>query len=361
MAARVPTPSSFSSSSFLAFLLVSPTNNFLPAGLANSFFSALCTKPFRLGTMRLATATILVLLSSPSELVSALPSSRPKQRSVLVRRTKCQARSAAPGDGLPAPSSPPAPPEAPPVNRGSCFPSLDFQMPEGAPSSSSIDSWWCDPNTEYGFLGISYSVSSCLVDATSGSMGLAIDRDSTWEAKLGVHALIWFGFEGGNAWMSRRDTLFDTLRFNPKARFVTRATQFGSEPLFDSAIMPRGWRTRPVVSKPKSRKEKLMIDTAADLGWFSDRTGGKKKVILSQRLALGLLSDPQFGLKKASDNPSPAWGLSFDNPNSGIFRDQKTVIHPPFQESGNYKRKYEVENAKSPSRRQALALDMAVC
>ncbi len=38
--------------------------------------------------------------------------------------------------------------------------------------------------------------------------------------------------------MTRRDTLLGTLHSNPKAQFVTRAVQFGSEPLFDSVLSP---------------------------------------------------------------------------------------------------------------------------
>ena len=47
-----------------------------------------------------------------------------------------------------------------------------------------------------------------------------------------------FGFDGGDEWKRRRDELFGILHSNPKAKFVTRAVQFGSEPLFDEAINP---------------------------------------------------------------------------------------------------------------------------
>ena len=71
-----------------------------------------------------------------------------------------------------------------------------------------------------------------------------------------MHALIWvsiyscsgtiivaysvlkFGFDGDNIWMTRRDTLLATLHNNPRAKFVTRVVQFGSEPLFDSVLSP---------------------------------------------------------------------------------------------------------------------------
>lgn len=47
-----------------------------------------------------------------------------------------------------------------------------------------------------------------------------------------------FGFDNDDKWMTRRDTLLTTLHSNPKAQFVTRAVQFGSEPLFDSVLNP---------------------------------------------------------------------------------------------------------------------------
>jgi hypothetical protein len=52
--------------------------------------------------------------------------------------------------------------------------------------------------------------------------------------------------------MSRHDSLFDTLRFNPKARFVTREVRFGSEHLFDHAI-----DAGQLVEEMKSAKAKL--------------------------------------------------------------------------------------------------------
>lgn len=51
---------------------------------------------------------------------------------------------------------------------------------------------------------------------------------------------IQFGFDGGNEWEWRRNELFSILHSNPKAKFVTRAVQFGSEPLFDQVIDPYG-------------------------------------------------------------------------------------------------------------------------
>jgi hypothetical protein len=60
--------------------------------------------------------------------------------------------------------------------------------------------------------------------------------EAAWKHSLGVHALVWFGFDGGNIWKDRYNALMTSLMTNPKAKFVTRAIQFGSEPLFDSVL-----------------------------------------------------------------------------------------------------------------------------
>ena len=42
---------------------------------------------------------------------------------------------------------------------GSCFPALGFQMPGSVPSS--VNGWWCDPKTEYAFVGFGYEITAC--------------------------------------------------------------------------------------------------------------------------------------------------------------------------------------------------------
>lgn len=41
----------------------------------------------------------------------------------------------------------------------SCFPALDFHKPLSLPKDNL--QWWCDPSTEYAFLGFSYEVTAC--------------------------------------------------------------------------------------------------------------------------------------------------------------------------------------------------------
>ncbi|KAF9007459.1 glycoside hydrolase superfamily [Cyathus striatus] len=138
-----------------------------------------------------------------------------------------------------------------------CFPGVGFNMPSSPPGS--LNNWWCNPNTEYAFMGFSYEVTSCQsksqlirefrdirqrFDGRYVRIYGACDRsgfyndvvDAAWGAGIGVHALIWFGFNGGNIWKTRRDVLFGVLHSNPRAKFVVRAVQFGSEPLFDWAL-----------------------------------------------------------------------------------------------------------------------------
>ncbi len=50
------------------------------------------------------------------------------------------------------------------------------------------------------------------------------------------YVLLQFGFDSSNAWQARKDHLVSTLYNNPKAKFVTRVIQFGSEPLLDNAM-----------------------------------------------------------------------------------------------------------------------------
>ncbi|KAF8200955.1 glycoside hydrolase superfamily [Pholiota molesta] len=126
-------------------------------------------------------------------------------------------------------------------------------------SQFELKHWWCDPATEYAFVGFSYEVTACqsaeqLVEEfrdiryhfNSRYVRLygACDREgfyddivnAAWENGLGVHALIWFGFNGDDLWIGRRDTLLANLHSNPRAKFVTRVLQFGSEPLYDNVL-----------------------------------------------------------------------------------------------------------------------------
>ncbi|KAI5989470.1 glycoside hydrolase superfamily [Pisolithus marmoratus] len=160
-------------------------------------------------------------------------------------------------------------------------------MPTRVPSS--IDGWWCPVDCEHAFLGFSYEVTSCqslsqlkadfanmrkTFNARYVRLYGACDKsgfynniiEAAWQNTLGVHALIWFGFDGGSEWEMRRDDLFDTLHTNPKAPFVTRGVQFGSEPLFDD-VLSRQSLTEQVVLAKKNLSDVRIPVTVSELAY----------------------------------------------------------------------------------------------
>jgi hypothetical protein len=46
-----------------------------------------------------------------------------------------------------------------PIPNQLCFPAVGFTMPLLIPLD--LEGWWCDPSTEYAFLGFSYEVTAC--------------------------------------------------------------------------------------------------------------------------------------------------------------------------------------------------------
>lgn len=58
-----------------------------------------------------------------------------------------------------------------------------------------------------------------------------------------------FGFNGDDVWIGRRDALLANLHSNPKAKWVTRVLQFGSEPLFDNAISHQDLAEQVIMAK----------------------------------------------------------------------------------------------------------------
>ncbi|KAH9061301.1 glycoside hydrolase family 17 protein [Lactarius vividus] len=167
--------------------------------------------------------------------------------------------------------------------------------------SRSTDGWWCDPVNEYAFLGFSYEVTACqslsqlqkeFADIRNNFSGRyvrlygACDREgfyddvvtAAWDNTLGVHALIWFGYDGSSQWKSRRDTLFSTLHSNLKAKFVTRVVQFGSEPLFDQVITPA--QLTAEVNAAKQNLSDIGIPvTVSDSAYGYQRNGGAQDVL----------------------------------------------------------------------------------
>ena len=56
---------------------------------------------------------------------------------------------------------------------------------------------------------------------------------AAYSVGLGIHATIWFGFDGDDSWMGKRDQLVNVIRTNPLAKYVIRTVDVGSEPLYD--------------------------------------------------------------------------------------------------------------------------------
>jgi exo-beta-1,3-glucanase (GH17 family) len=75
-----------------------------------------------------------------------------------------------------------------------------------------------------------------------------------------------FGFDGGDAWINRRDVLFAALHANPKAKFVTRVVQFGSEPLFDN-VLPHDQLADQVISSKASLSSLGIPVTVSELAY----------------------------------------------------------------------------------------------
>lgn len=183
----------------------------------------------------------------------------------------------------------------------SCFPALDFNMPSNVPDS--LDGWWCSPTDEYAFLGFSYEISACqsqsqlikefkdarkTFDARYVRLYGACDDtnyynkvvEAAWQAGIGIHALIWFGFDGDDKWKSRRDSLFSQLHSNPKAKYVTRGVQFGSEPLYDW-VMSGTDLAKQVKSAQASLKDLQINVTVSDMayGYQSQSDSGSQDVL----------------------------------------------------------------------------------
>ncbi|KAF7967468.1 hypothetical protein HWV62_34111 [Athelia sp. TMB] len=181
----------------------------------------------------------------------------------------------------------------------SCFPGLGFKMPSSTPKS--LNNWWCNATSEYAFLGFSYEISACQskseltkdfknirnkFDGRYVRLYGNCDKkgyydnvvDAAWDAGLGVHALIWFGFTGGNAWKTRRDELFGTLHSNHKAKFVTRVVQFGSEPLFDD-VLPHAQLAEQVIAAKKNLSSLHIPVTVSELAYGYQERGGAQDVL----------------------------------------------------------------------------------
>jgi exo-beta-1,3-glucanase (GH17 family) len=72
--------------------------------------------------------------------------------------------------------------------------------------------------------------------------------------------------------------LFKTLHSNPKARFVTRVVQFGSEPLFDNVLTPEELTKQVLNAKTKLSALGIPV-TVSELAYGYQERGGAPKVL----------------------------------------------------------------------------------
>ncbi|KAH8833944.1 glycoside hydrolase superfamily [Flagelloscypha sp. PMI_526] len=203
-------------------------------------------------------------------------------------------------------------------------------MPDAVPTSH--DSWWCKADDEYAFLGFSYEVTSCqskskmtkeFKDIRERFKGRYIrmygncDKadfyddliDAAWEAGIGVHALIWFGWDNPDAWKSRKAAFMKAVKSNSKAPYVIRVLQFGSEPLFDSAISPGDLASQ--VKKAKKELSDYGIPvTVSEMAYGYTKSGGAKEV-LEAIDSVNIHTLPFFSTKASTGGK--AWSIVTDD------------------------------------------------
>ncbi|KAF8551338.1 hypothetical protein OG21DRAFT_1598518 [Imleria badia] len=221
--------------------------------------------------------------------------------SPLRRRCKHKTTTAAPASttSIPTTPLPTSSPDSVLSTSSGCFPSLNFQMPSSVPDS--LDNWWCPTDTEYAFMGFSYEVTECQSPSQLNAEFADIRNnfnsryvrlygacdndgfyddvvDAAWNNALGVHALIWFGFQGGDEWETRRDSLIHTLTTNPKAKFVTRGVQFGSEPLYDD-VLPHSELASQVISAKVQLASVHIPVTVSELAYGYQAHDGAQDVL----------------------------------------------------------------------------------
>lgn len=217
----------------------------------------------------------------------------------------------------------------------SCFPALNFTMPTQVPSS--LDGWWCSMDCEHAFLGFSYEVTGCQslsqLNADFADMRKNFNAryvrlyggcdqsgfydnviEAAWQNTLGVHALIWFGFTGGNEWQTRRDDLFNTLHNNTKAPFVTRGVQFGSEPLYDDVLSHESLTEQVVLAKILLSDVRIPV-TVSELAYGYQERGALD--VLSQLDFINAHMLPFFSTEATTG--SAAWPL-FNKTWTGLSR-----------------------------------------
>jgi exo-beta-1,3-glucanase (GH17 family) len=213
--------------------------------------------------------------------------------------------------------------------RTDCYPALGFQQPDQDDLPSDTSDWWCPAEEEYAFVGFSYEVTACQsksqlmkdfkdIRQTYNSRYIRLYGvcdikgfyddviDAAWANTLGVHALVWFGFDGDDKWIARRDALFSTLHSNPLAPYVTRVVQFGSEPLFDSVLSPADLAAQVVAAKKKLSDVGINV-TVSELAYGYQKSDGNAQNVLDALDSINIHMLPFFSA--SASTAKQAWPL----------------------------------------------------
>jgi len=260
---------------------------------------------------------------APHKRMLARRASTVNKCSVVHSNTTSSAKSSATSSAAKANSTAPATTSN---STGLTFPELGFKMPSTVPSS--LDGWWTDPHTEYAFVGFSYEISNCQSQAQLtkdfknmrtkfnaryvrlyGACVQSGDKmktktgyydtvvEAAWEAGIGVHALIWFGFDGGKLWEDQRDTLFSSIQTNPKAKFVTRVVQFGSEPLFDSVLPAATLASQVTAYKKKLEPYQINVTVSEMVYGFEETSASGRTAVMKAMDTVSVHTLPFFDTK----------------------------------------------------------------
>ncbi|KAF8963154.1 glycoside hydrolase superfamily [Flammula alnicola] len=239
-------------------------------------------------------------------------------------------------------------------------------MPSSVPSSTT--NWWCNYDTEYAFVGFSYEVTACqsldtlreeFLDIRKTFKGRyvrlygACDKegfydniiDAAWKAGVGVHALIWFGFDGDDKWKTRRDVLLGIMHSNPKAKFVTRVLQFGSEPLYDYAIGAEDLATEVKAAKANLTSLHIPVTISEMAYGYQERESDGSGDVMNAVDLIDAHMLPFFSAKASV--ASKSWGIVEDDLNWFVENGQNKKIY--LSENGWPSTTYSGVEPNSPS------------
>jgi len=88
------------------------------------------------------------------------------------------------------------------------------------------------------------------------------------DAGIGVFALTWFGYTGGNEWITRTNDSINAILTNPKAPYVIRAYAFGSEPFTDDVLPETQLAQQMLAVKKQLSSLNMTVYTSDSVGEY---------------------------------------------------------------------------------------------